>query len=73
MRIEKQFFHRATNIIAKADIRGYSINRFIYGRAIKSEKSVSSSIVEGLDMLEGDTFREWTVRNEDRINSQRLV
>ncbi len=23
MRIDKQFFHRATNVIAKADIRGY--------------------------------------------------
>ncbi len=73
MRIDKQFFHRATNVIAKADIRGYSINIFIYRRAKKSEKSVCSSKVERLDMLEGDTFREWTVRNEDRINSQRLV
>ncbi len=69
MRINKQFFHRATNFIAKSDI-----NRIhqLKGHK-KSEKSVCSSIVEGLDMLEEDTFREWTVRNENRINSQRLM
>ncbi len=39
----------------------------------KSVKSVCSNKVERLDMLEEDTFREWTVRNEDRINSQREV
>ncbi len=67
--MDKQFFHRATYIIAEADTRGYSIN----WRAIKKENSVCSSIVEGLDMLEEDTFHEWTVRNEDRINPKRLV
>ncbi len=57
MWIDKQFFHRATNVIAEADIRGYSINRFVNRRAIKKCK-VCSNIVEGLDMQEEDTFRD---------------
>ncbi len=36
MRIDKQIFHRATNIIAEADTRCYNINR----RAIIKVKSM---------------------------------
>ncbi len=69
MRLDKQFFHRATYIRAEAE----NINRFINRRAIKSEKIVCSSIVKRFDLLEEDTFCEWTVRNEDRVNPQRLA